>query len=70
MKLEIESPNIINNIHCYIEKIMGKENIPNNAIQIDDPDEPVNINSIKIVKITKKGEDRNIKKNIFYLIVN
>ena len=63
-----ESPNIINNIHCYIEKIMGKENIPNNAIQIDDPDEPDNINSIKIVKITKKGEDRNKKKK--YILSN
>ena len=27
-----ESPNIIYNIHDCIENIMGKENIPNNAI--------------------------------------
>ena len=35
-------------------------------------DKPDNTISIKIVKITKniKGDDRNIKKNIFYLIVN
>ena len=31
-----ESPNIINNIHDCIEKIMGKENKLNNAIQIDE----------------------------------
>ena len=31
-----ESPDIINNIHDCIEKIMGKENKLNNDIQIDE----------------------------------
>ena len=53
-----ESPDIINNIHYYIEKIIWKENKPNNAIQNDDFDEPDNTISIKTFKIIN-----NIKRN-------
>ena len=46
---------------------MGKEDKLNNAIQIDEINEPDNTISIKIVKITKKGEDRNIIKKIYFI---
>ena len=55
-----------------IGKIMGKENKQNNAIQIDKIIKPDKTISIKIVKKIKniKSEDRNIKKCVFYLILN
>ena len=60
-----ESPNIINNIHDCIEKIMEKKiNLIMlfKLMKLDKPDKTI---SIKIVKIIKKGEDRNIKKIYF-----
>ena len=62
-----ESPNI-KKIFMIIGKIMGKENKQNNAIQIDKIIKPDKTISIKIVKISKKGEDRNIKKK--YILSN
>ena len=60
--------NIINNIHDYVVKIMGKENKSKNVFQNDDASD--NIISIKIVKLTKKIKDEKTKKFIFYLMEN
>ena len=63
-----EFPNIINNIHDYVKKIMGKENKPKNAFH-NDPNVPDNNINMIIVKLTKniKAENRKITKKIYIL---
>ena len=58
-----ESPDIINKIHNYIEKITGKENKLNNALE-----EPNNIISVKNIKLTKNIKRNKTKK--FYILSN